>query len=176
MPVTLCVVASYADRVATFDADAVDCQVSVFVEGLASSFGHDAVLRVTSLSLDVGDDDGIVADFDAGSLRVVGNVSDSDRKEIEKNAVKTLEAQRYQKIEFRSTSVKRDGDRARIEGDLTLHGVTNPITVNAQNDGKQWNAKVTLDQRDYGIKPFSAMLGALKIKPNVEVNISVPNP
>src|SRR6185312_2796848 len=168
MPVTLCVVSRYADPVATFDADAVDCRVSVFVDGLASSFGHDAVLRVTSLSLDVGDDDGITADFDAGSLRVVDDISDSNRAEIEKNAVKTLEAQKYQRIEFRSVSVKRDGDRARIEGDLTLHGVTNSITVNAQNDGKNWNAKITLDQRDYGIKPFSAMLGALKIKPNVE--------
>ncbi|HET9254088.1 MAG TPA: YceI family protein [Pseudonocardiaceae bacterium] len=159
----------------TFDADAVDCRVSVFVDGLASSFGHDANLRVTSLSLDVGDDDSITADFDAGSLRVVDDISDSNRKEIEKNAVKTLEAQKFQKIEFRSVSVKRDGDRARIEGDLTLHGVTNEITVNAENDGKNWNAKITLDQRDYGIKPFSAMLGALKIKPNVEINISVPS-
>ncbi|MDQ3905304.1 MAG: YceI family protein, partial [Actinomycetota bacterium] len=81
----------------------------------------------------------------------------------------------YPKIQFRSVSVKRDGDRARIEGDLTLHGVTNPISLDAQNDGQRWNAKVVLDQRKFGIKPFSAMLGALKIKPNVEVNISIPS-
>jgi polyisoprenoid-binding protein YceI len=71
--------------------------------------------------------------------------------------------------------VARDGDRARIEGDLTLHGVTKPISVEARDDGQHWNAKIVLDQRDYGIKPFSAMLGALKVKPNVEVTISVPH-
>ena len=73
-------------------------------------------------------------------------------------------------------SVERDEDRARIIGDLTLHGVTNEISLEAHREGQRWHAKVILDQRDYGIKPFSAMLGALKIKPNVEVNISIPNP
>jgi polyisoprenoid-binding protein YceI len=72
--------------------------------------------------------------------------------------------------------VKRDGAQARIEGDLTLHGVTNPISLDAHDDGQRWNAKVVLDQRKFGIKPFSAMFGALKIKPDVEVNISMPHP
>ncbi len=176
MTVTLCILPGYADRVATFDAGAVDCRVLVFVEGMASSFGHDATLRVTSLSLDIGDDDGITADFDPGSLRVTNDISDSNRKDIERNAEKSLEVRKYPKIQFRSVSVVRNGNRARIEGDLTLHGVTNQISLDAHDDGQQWNAEVVLDQRKFGIKPFSAMLGALKIKPEVEVNISVPHP
>lgn len=143
---------------------------------MASSFGHDATLRVTSLSLDVGEDDGITADFDPGSLRVTDDISDSNRKDIERNAEKVLEPRKYSKIQFRSVSVTREGERAQVEGDLTLHGVTNRISVEARDDGARWNAKIILDQRQYGIKPFSAMLGALKIKPEVEVNISVPHP
>jgi len=162
--------------VPTFDAEAVHCRVSVFVDGMASSFGHDATLKVTSLSVDIGEDDGITADFDAGSLRVINDISDSNRRDIERNAEKTLEPRKYPKIQFRSVSVVRDGDRARVEGDLTLHGVTQQISLDAHDDGRQWNAKVVLDQRKFGIKPFSAMLGALKIKPNVEVNITVPHP
>jgi hypothetical protein len=176
MPVTLCVTPGYAHRVPTFDANAVDCRVSVFVEGVASSFGHDATLRVTNLSLDVGEDDGITADFDPSSLRVVDNISDSNKKDIERNAEKALDPRKYPKIQFRSVSVKRDGAQARIEGDLTLHGVTNSISLDAHDDGQRWNAKVVLDQRKFGIKPFSAMFGALKIKPDVEVNISMPHP
>jgi polyisoprenoid-binding protein YceI len=163
--------------VPTFDAAAVDCRVSVFREGLLTSVGHDLTLQVTALSLEVRDDDAITADFDAGSLRVTTEaVSASDRKKIERNAEETLETRKYPKIEFRSVSVVRNGDRARIEGDLTLHGVTNPISVEARDDGKRWNAKIVLDQRKFGIKPFSAMLGALKVKPEVEVDISVPHP
>jgi polyisoprenoid-binding protein YceI len=143
---------------------------------MASSFGHDATLRVTSLSLDVGEDDGITADFDPGSLRLTDDISDSNRRDIERNAEKVLEPRKYSKIQFRSVSVTREGDRAQIEGDLTLHGVTNRISLEARDDGARWNAKIILDQRQFGIKPFSAMLGALKIKPEVEVNISVPHP
>ncbi|MBV8539825.1 MAG: YceI family protein [Pseudonocardiales bacterium] len=158
-----------------FDAAAVDCRVSVFREGLLTSFGHDVTLQVTNLSLDIGDDDGITADFDPGSLRVTTDISESDRKDIEKNAEKVLDPRKYPKIQFRSVSVVRDGDRARIEGDLTLHGVTSPISLEARDEGARWNATTILDQRKFGIKPFSAMLGALKVKPEVEVNISVPH-
>jgi polyisoprenoid-binding protein YceI len=108
-------------------------------------------------------------------LRVVDDISDSNRKDIERNAEKTLEPRKYPKIQFRSVSVKRDGNRAHIEGDLALHGVTNPISLDAHNDGQRWTAKIVLDQRKFGIKPFSAMLGALKIKPDVEVEISIPS-
>jgi polyisoprenoid-binding protein YceI len=163
--------------VPTFDAAAVDCQVLVFREGLLTSVGHDVTFQVASLSLEVGDDDAITADFDAGSLRVTTKaVSASDRKKIERNAEEALETRRYPKIGFRTVSVVRDGDRARIEGDLTLHGVTAPISVEARNDGQRWNAKIVLDQRKFGIKPFSAMLGALKVKPEIEVHITVPHP
>jgi polyisoprenoid-binding protein YceI len=137
--------------------------------------GHDVTFRVTNLSADVGDD-GITVDLDPASLRVITEaVKESDRKDIEKNTDKTLEVRKHPKIQFRSVSVARDSDRARIEGDLTLHGVTKPISVEARDDGQHWNAKIVLDQRDFGIKPFSAMLGALKVKSNVEVTISVPH-
>ena len=98
----------------TFDASAVDCQVLVFREGLLTSMGHDVTFRVTNLSADVGDD-GITVDLDAGSLRVITEaVKESDRKDIEKNTDKTLEVRKHPKIQFRSVSVVRDGDRARI--------------------------------------------------------------
>lgn len=128
------------------------------------------------MSLQVGDDDAITAEFDADSLRVVSEgPSASDRKEIESNAEKTLETRKYSKIKFQSTSVKRDGDRAQVDGDLTLHGVTNPISIQARDDGTCWTAEISVDQRKFNIKPFSAMMGALKVKPEVKVHISVPH-
>ena len=160
----------------SYDAKAVDCRVTVSPEGMASSMGHIVDLQVTELSFDVGEDDAITAEFDADSLQVVSEgPKDSDRKDIQKNAAKTLEVNKYPKFRFRSTSVQRDGDRARIDGELTLHGKTNPISTEARDDGQRWVAEVTIDQRDYGIKPFSAMLGALKVKPEVQIKISVPH-
>jgi len=142
-----------------------------------AAVGHDVDLRVTDLTLDVGDDDSIAADFVADSLRVCSDgPSKFDRKDIERNAKKTLGTQKYPTIKFRSTSVVRNGDRVSIDGDLTLKGVTGPVSVEARDDGERWNAEVTLDQRKFNIKPFSAMLAMLKVKPEVTVKISVPHP
>jgi hypothetical protein len=35
-------------------------------------------------------------------------------------------------------------------------------------------AEIKLHQPDFGIKPFTAALGALKVKPDVVVRVSVP--
>jgi polyisoprenoid-binding protein YceI len=162
--------------VPSFNAEEIDCRVSVFREGLLTAVGHDIDLQVTDLTLEIGDDDSITGEFVVDSLTVCSHgPSESDRKDIQKNAAKTLEARKYPTIMFRSTSVARDGDQAKIEGDLTLHGVTNSISIEARSQGGHWNAEVSLDQRKFDIKPFSAMMGALKVKPEVKVRISIPD-
>ena len=87
-----------------------------------------------------------------------------------------LEEPRLNNNEFRSSRVVRDGERARIEGTLTLRGVIRPLAVDAVADAAAWRAEVRLDQRDFGIKPFTAMLGALRVRADVRVAIRVPRP
>ena len=49
-----------------------------------------------------------------------------------------------------------------------LHGRSREITLKRTGDDE---AEVTLHQPDYGIKPYSAMFGALKIKPDIRVRL-----
>ena len=57
-----------------------------------------------------------------------------------------------------------------MKGDLTLHGVTRPIEFDAKTtNGKDLKGKVTLSQKDYGIKPYKALFGTLKVKNEVEI-------
>ncbi len=75
--------------------------------------------------------------------------------EIEKNTAKdVLESARHPSIQFVTTSAT-DGE---IVGKLTLHGQTKE--VRGKRVGQ--TAEFSFDQRDFGIKPFSAMLGTLK--------------
>ena len=160
------------------DASTADCLVYTFAEGLLSAVGHDVCLRVERFAVEITGDANaptIVGRFDAASLRATGDVSPADARKIERNAADdVLAAHRFPTIEFRSTRVARDGDRARIDGTLTLHGQERALAFDATADAAAWSAEVRLDQRDFGIKPYTAMLGALRVKPDVVVRIRVP--
>ncbi|MCA9710294.1 MAG: YceI family protein [Myxococcales bacterium] len=170
----------------THDATTASCHVLTFKEGMLSAIAHDLRLRVERFRVEL-DDDGrsITARFEADSLRVEcavkdgrddpGALRDGQRRDIEANIAKdVLHARRHPTIEFRSTAVHGEGDQRQIEGTLRLHGVERSIHATARREGGRWSAEVSIHQPDFGIKPFSAMLGTLKIQPQVRVRISVP--
>lgn len=58
----------------------------------------------------------------------------------ELNSAEWLDAAKYPKAEFRSTGVTKTGaDTANIAGNLTLHGVTKPVTIKAKFYGAAMN-------------------------------------
>ena len=156
--------------------------VFTFKEGLLSPLAHDLKLRVTRFSLEVAEtSDSVAAEFDPRSLVVLTAMKDGAdspsalpgfaRGEIEKNIVNdVLEAKHHSAIRFETTKVT---DTA-VEGRLTLHGVTKSVTGTRRDEAKRWVAEFRLDQRDFGIKPYSAFLGTLRIRPEVMVRVSLP--
>ena len=55
-----------------------------------------------------------------------------------------------------------------VVGKLTLHGQSQEIRGKRTGN----SAEFRIDQRAFGIKPYSAMLGALKVKPEVTVRVN----
>lgn len=170
-----------------FHQDNADVLVFTFKEGLLSAVAHDLKIRVTRFSIRVDEEtNAIDATFDPASLRVVGAMksgadapgalSDSDRRKIEEHIVDdVLQAKKHPEIRFVSTSVEEDEATGyRVRGQLTLHGRTREITFVSRTDGEGQVAEVKIHQPDFGIQPFSAMLGTLKIKPDVTVTVALP--
>ena len=165
-----------------------DCFVYVYREGALSAVGHDLKLRVTDFRIEVGGEPMIQAELRADSLRVAGvlkgNAVDErepgerDRRDIEKNiAREVLKAGRYPAISFRSSAVEKTagGARsARIMGRLELHGVVREIAFPVRLDAGRAVARVAVEQPDFRIKPYRAFLGALRVKPEVVVEVIVP--
>ena len=169
-----------------FDATSAECLVLTFKEGLLSAIAHDLQIRVTRFSIDVDDATrAITARFEAGSLEVQGAthdgavregaLSDSDKRKIEQTIRdEVLGVREHPEIRFTSTEVTPEGDGFRVRGELSLHGRTNAIAFPVRKQGDRLVAQVTLHQPDFAIKPYSAMLGALKVKADVTVRCSVP--
>ena len=69
--------------------------------------------------------------------------------------------------------MEQAGDGLEVAGDLTLAGTTRPIsfTIVPGADGAL-AASAVVKQSDWGMKPYSALFGALKVLDEVEVELS----
>jgi polyisoprenoid-binding protein YceI len=160
---------------ARYDASSAEVLVFSFKDGLLSAVAHDLKLKATRFTLEVEGSRATLS-LEADSLRVVTPMKDGKENagllptalygEIEKNTANdVLEVKRYPRIEFVSESVTD----TEVVGKLTLHGQTR--TVKGTRTGQ--TVEFRLLQRDFGIKPFSAMLGSLKVKDEVRVVVKL---
>lgn len=151
--------------------------------GLGARAGHDLTIEATdwvaSATVNTADpgQSSVSVDVVVDSLRVRSGsgglkpLTDSDRAEIEKNIqTKILHTDRHPTITFRSTRVARDGDSLTLDGELTMMDQSHPITVLATvNEDGRIRGRATVVQTQWGIKPYSAFFGALKLADEVAI-------
>jgi polyisoprenoid-binding protein YceI len=171
------------------DASQSNFMVHAFVGGLLSGFGHNHNIAIKDISGETQFTDATVAPASlhlrirADSLTVTDKVSDSDRQTIEKTMrEQVLETGKYPEITFNSTKIEatKNSDtqyQARIWGDLTLHGVTHNVLINAQLtfDYKTLRARgeFSLKMTDYSIKPPSVAGGTIKVKDTLKFTFNI---
>jgi polyisoprenoid-binding protein YceI len=110
--------------------------------------------------------------INVGALEIMDEVSKVDRREIERVMFnEVLEKAKYPRIEYRSSRVSKakTGENAyRIDGDLTLHGITRGVSLDAQivasQDTLRAQGSFSLMQSDYGLKIASVAGGTLKLR------------
>jgi polyisoprenoid-binding protein YceI len=80
-------------------------------------------------------------------------------------------------ISFRSTAVTGADGGLGVQGELTLAGATRPLAFDlAVGDDGRLRAVAVVKQSDWGMKPYSALFGALKVADEVEVAIDAGLP
>ncbi|GAA2345991.1 YceI family protein [Saccharopolyspora halophila] len=77
-----------------------------------------------------------------------------------------FDAEQYPTATFRSTGIRQDGEDFLIDGELTIKGVTKPVTLQTELGGFNGeglvglSATTTINRTDFGIGPAGgAMLG-----------------
>jgi hypothetical protein len=142
--------------------------------GAAAKAGHNLDLEVTNWHAKY-DEVAIELSADASSLRVrSGSGGISPLGDEEKAGIaQTIDEEVLMggSIQFRSSSVSRAGEQVKVEGELELMGRTAPIGFTLTDDGSRLTGSATVKQSNWGIKPYSALFGTLKVLDEVEVEI-----
>jgi polyisoprenoid-binding protein YceI len=170
--------------VTRYQAPDARCVVYTFKEGLLSKVAHDLRIEARELWVEVAGRGGEVkASVAVASLRVVSAMRDgapsdalsaADKAKIEDTMGReVLAASRYPEVRFEGHAEVR-GERVSVQGALVLHGVTRPLRFEATLREGRWIARVRLHQPDFGVTPYKAMMGTLRVKAEVEVEVSIP--
>ncbi len=160
------------------DAEASVITVRVFKSGLLSAFGHnhEITARIAAGTVDAA---GRQVEFHtrASSLRVQDpGVSEQDRTKIQQTmeGPVVLDIARFPEISFRSTSAEALGGSSwKVQGDLTLHGQTRPITLDVRREGGHYLGTAQIRQTDFGMKPVKVAGGTVRVKDEVRIEFDV---
>jgi hypothetical protein len=104
-------------------------------------------------------------------------LTEKDKADIRKAMGKQLRVDDQPMATFRSSSVRVEGERATVEGELSIAGQSHPLVldVRRETDGTITGATQVV-QSSWGIKPYSGFFGALKLRDAVDVEFSLQLP
>jgi polyisoprenoid-binding protein YceI len=156
------------------------------VTGPAAAVGHRLTIgmRRWQATTRWDSDEPVAAELtvDVGSLEVVrgeGGVtplSGPEKMMVRRNAFGSLDARKFPQIMFSANVIEKTGDGYRLSGDLTIHGQTRPqiVDLRTDNQGDSWrlSSETVIRQSDFGVKPYSQLLGALKVVDDVTVSFT----
>jgi len=158
-------------------------------DGLAAQVGHDLSIEVTrwSAELEVAADlspAGLTVRADINSLVVregtggVKPLTDRDRREIAVTARRLLRADRHPIATFTASRFEpgQDGGGV-VHGTLSLAGTDRPLRLQVVKDGEAaYHVTASVRQSDFGIKPYAAFLGVLKVSDAVGIVVDAELP
>ena len=157
-------------------------EVFTFKAGLLARLAHDLRLRVGRVEVRrTGPDTFEVAvradslraecairggrpDFRALSARDLADIDANTRKDV-------LHPDRHPWIRFQGRLVG-----GRVEGDLELHGRIAPLSFAVTPSGGRVRGEVEFAPSRWGIPPFTALMGAMKVQDRVRVVFDVAAP
>jgi polyisoprenoid-binding protein YceI len=174
-----------ASRVAEWSLDGSDGDLLIRtgVAGRAAAVGHRLTLamRTWRATTQWDADRPVSAEFsvEVGSLEVVRGeggitpLSGPEKILVRANALRSLDAKRYPRIMFVTSDIEKADGGYRLTGTLTIRNTSRPQVVDLRTDdqGDNWwlSSDTAVRQSEFGIRPYSQLLGSLKVADEVFV-------
>ena len=154
--------------------------------GAVARAGHDLLMHVTSweATLRIADDpaqSGLEVTADGGSLRVLEGtggmkaLDDDDKQNIHQTI--DDEVLHRTRVTFRSSSVAPTAAGLHVDGELSMLDHRHPLAFDVAADGDgSVEAVAVIAQTDFGMKPYTALFGALRVADEVRVTLTAQLP
>ncbi|WP_276068855.1 YceI family protein [Mycobacterium bourgelatii] len=168
----------------TLDASDGELTVRTGVTGPAARMGHRLTILMTrwqatatwvdgtptaaELAVEV---DSMEVQSGEGGVKVL---SGPEKSLVRSNALRSLNAGRFPEIRFVADAVDETEGGYRLTGVLSIRGKSREHVIDLRTEdlGESWrmSAASTVRQSDYGIKPYSMMMGAMQVADEVTVS------
>jgi polyisoprenoid-binding protein YceI len=127
-------------------------------------------------------------DLELAKVDVVIDAASIDTAEPKRDehlrATDFLDVANYPTLRFESRTIQRRGERYQVEGDLTIHGVTRQVVLDAEFQGQAkdpwgglraaFNAKTSVNREDFGLTWNQALeAGGLLVGTKIDIEIEV---
>jgi polyisoprenoid-binding protein YceI len=142
----------------TWNLDAVHSDVSFSVRHMMVSKvrGRFATVEATIVTAEDPSQSSVTADIDLSSISTANEQRDAHIRSSD-----FFDVEKHPKMTYRSTSVSQHGDHWNVDGELTLHGVTKPVTLSVEVNGftgdpfggkrAGFSATTEISRSDFGI-------------------------
>jgi polyisoprenoid-binding protein YceI len=162
-----------------FDGSTGTLHVLTGVEGVAARMGHRLTIVVESWHASLGWEGErpstltLTAEVDSLSVESgeggVTPLTAPERAVARSNALKTLSAKRFPTIRFTSTAIEATDPGYRVTGHLEIRGRRREQVVDVEVHGSEVSSRSQVRQSDFGVKPYSMMMGSLRVADTVTV-------
>ena len=106
----------------------------------------------------------------------VKGLSGPEKTLVRSNALKSLDAGRFPEIRFTAETIDKTDDGYRLTGKLAIRGKSREHVIDLRTEdlGDSWrmSAESSVRQSDYGVKPYSLLMGSVQVADDVTVSFA----
>lgn len=168
---------------AVYKVDADHSTVGFMVRhaGIGKTRGTMAVFEGT---IEVPSDDSWESASTSGSIDAASVDTKSAKRDDHLRSPDFFDVEKYPKWTFQSTSVTGGKESFQVEGNLEIHGVTRPVTLDVTYLGAAtdpfgldriaFEAETTINRKDYGLNWNAALeAGGILVGEKVKINLEI---
>ena len=170
----------------TLDAHDGELVLRTGVQGRAARMGHRLTIAMTRWHATVNwagsQPASVELAVETGSFEVLRGeggakgLSGPEKALIRSNALKSLDASRFPEIGFSAQAIDETADGYRLAGTLEIRGKSRDHVIDLRTcdlgDSWRMSTESTVRQSDYGIKPYSLLMGSVQVADDVSVSFN----